>query len=115
MITPTVGRVVHFRTSPEGSPQAGFLTGVYDDRLVDVTIFPPGGSPEAYCKVPLRQPDDVAPEGPHCAWMPYQVKKDTGSESGEKEAGTEVITPSTTVINNAEPQPEGSTKTQPGG
>ena len=94
MIKPTIGRVVHvYRRIPEGvaGPFAGLITHVYDDRLVDVWVFE---RDHCHCvkSAVLRQPDDDLPGSDvHCEWMPYQVKKPTGSESGELEVGTQVI------------------------
>jgi hypothetical protein len=94
MIKPTVGRVVHFYESEnQAEPWAAFITGVHDDETVAVTVFPPQGGTTWLPSTPLRQPgtDNKKLKGPWCEWMPYQVKKQTGSESGEKEAGIEEI------------------------
>lgn len=99
MITPTVGRIVWYRDpeAPSLTPRAGILTGVHKKmamdvyHLVDVTVFPPGSSAMSLAAVPLVQPGDRTPDFPYCEWMPYQVKKSTGSESGEKAAGSKAI------------------------
>ncbi len=95
MITPTVGRIVHFTPAPGtvgDQPLAAIVTYVHSDRCVNLTVFDPYGVPKGCTSVPLVQPGDAKPEGSfYCEWMPYQVKKDTGSESGERAAGTEGI------------------------
>ncbi len=93
MITPTIGRVVHYRENSQG-PFAAIVTAVHGENCVNLSVFGLGGTASTNrTSVILRQPEDDHP-GPgvaHCHWMPYQVKKTTGSESGEKEAGVESI------------------------
>jgi|AMFO01.1.fsa_nt_gi hypothetical protein len=106
MIKPTVGRVVHYyplqhelTLGPYGVPLAALVVSVHNDNLVSLCVFGTSGDPSPHASVPLVQPDvDENPYLPpnrhragYCCWMPYQVKKDTGSESGEQEAGTETI------------------------
>lgn len=94
MITPTIGRVVHYFTFNGAPHQAAIIADVHDDRLVNLTVFGHNGSVHPMTSIPLLQPEDDQStpfSGGHCEWMPFQVKKDTGSESGEKEAGTEEV------------------------
>jgi hypothetical protein len=100
VIEPTVGRIVHayfqyvneVGTNDMGKPLAAIVTGVKDLRTVDLAIFC-AGSMMFRVNVPLVQPGDTVPEsiGLYCQWMPYQVKKSFGSESGEKAAGVEGV------------------------
>ena len=90
-ITPTVGRIVLFHSAPGTPEQASIITEVHSDRLISVTVFPTDGPPEVARKVPLQQPEDDEPTSAHCKWMPYQIKKTTGSESGEEAAGTKTV------------------------
>ena len=105
MIKPTIGRIVWFvpaalpGTSIEikdSPPIAALVTQVHIQPkgfLVDLCVFFPGRAPVAVTSTPLVQPGGkVPPDGSaFCEWMPYQVKKEHGSESGEVEAGTESI------------------------
>ena len=59
---------------------------------MNLVVFDAIGGSQGFENVPLVQPDDVTQPGSHFAeWMPYQIKKPTGSESGEKAAGTQVV------------------------
>ncbi len=102
IITPTVGRVVHYY--PNGSaipcpigfkdkPWKADIVAVHSDQRVNLSAFDPLGEHLAIANVILVQPgDDCPPRGiDYCTWMPYQVKKATGSESDVKGAGTEEI------------------------
>ncbi len=104
IITPTIGRVVHFFpgkgseslfNTHEGDPCPAIITAVWGDRCINVAVFDPNGNPvpDPPTSVQLQQPGDPAapPELHRCEWMPYQVKKSTGSESGEPAAGSETI------------------------
>lgn len=95
MITPTVGRIVWFYTDGIGTSEyrnekAAIVTRVWNDRMVNLCVFDDtGATPKT--SVPLVQPEDEKPAGEYCAWMPYQVVKASGSESGEKAAGSQTI------------------------
>lgn len=99
MITPTVGRIVYFWPADgenfyHEAPLAAIITKVWSNLSVNLAIFTPDGGlmhnvPQ---QVYLRQPGTNRPvEDRYCEWMPYQVKKEFGSESGEKAAGVETI------------------------
>lgn len=91
MITPTVGRIVHFFVIRGADAQAAIVTRVWTDRLVDLNVFGDAGC-VSIVSVRLHQPEDQHEQDRvWCEWMPYQVKKSTGSESGEAAAGTELI------------------------
>lgn len=94
MIKPTVGRIVHFFREYGVEPMAAIIANVWSDTCVNLAVFDHFGRPwmEPPTSVLLVQPEAKPPaDGAFCQWMPYQVKKTTGSESGEKEAGSETI------------------------
>ena len=92
MIVPTVGRIVwFFHDDDSGIERAAIITRVYGDRMINVCVFDDSGA-TPYSSVPLVQPEDDNLVGEsHCSWMPYQTKKASGSESGEKGAGSQAI------------------------
>jgi len=98
MIQPTVGRIVWYR--PKGDapigigaepPRAAIITFVHSSWCVNLAVYDANGEHHSRASVTLVQPDSECPEGAYCEWMPYQVKKDHGSESGEKAAGTQQV------------------------
>lgn len=94
MITPTVGRVVHYFAHSGSDPQCALIVHVWGSRCVNLAVFDHNGKieEEPTTSITLVQPEDDRPEmGCYCEWLPYQVKKPTGSESGEREAGTQEI------------------------
>ncbi len=102
MIQPTVGRVVHFHCSPDfagtnglyrqdASPMAAHVAFVHDERMINLCVIDHTGQSHGLTSIQLVQPDDEVPESAHARWMPYQVRKSHGSESGEEHAGTEQI------------------------
>lgn len=101
-IRPTVGRIVHYHrgyadTFPDVkavSVYAAIVTYVHpDEAMVNLAVFDAEGGIRPRQRVRLLQPYEPPPLGrePWCTWMPYQIKKATGSESGERVAGTESI------------------------
>jgi hypothetical protein len=92
-IKPTVGRIVwYYYDTQQEEPLAAIISGVVADNRIAVTVFYPGMNCQHFRSVHLQQPDaDETGVFPRCVWMPYQEKKLTGSESGEKAAGTESI------------------------
>ena len=98
MIQPTIGRIVYFFQKmtglgvPDVGPLAAIITHVWTDRMVNLCVFNSNGGSKGHASVTLRQPEDDVPGSPDwCEWMPYQVKKPMGSESGEKAAGEQVV------------------------
>ena len=101
MIQPTVGRIVWYypderdgMTGGAGdtTPRAAIIAYVHDDHMVNLVVFDTNGMSYSRTSVTLVQPEDPArPDQSYCRWMPYQVKKDHGSESGEKAAGTQEV------------------------
>ena len=91
MIVPTIGRIVYYKKK-NGDTLPAIVTKVHSDRCVNLEVFGMGVSERLKTAVELCQPGDVnCPALPYCEWMPYQIKKEYGSESGEPEAGEEVI------------------------
>lgn len=84
-ITPTVGRVVWFYvalngmasgffTPDEGQPLAAIVARVWNDRMVNLTVFDANGTPHSRTSVPLIQEgEDVPALGFYATWMPYQI------------------------------------------
>lgn len=108
MIEPTVGRIVYYKPYPKEmpvGPMSGFdesphdarcaaiITCVHSPHCVNLAVFDANGVHHAKASVSLSQPDDDCERQSHgfCEWMPYQIKKPTGSESGEPSAGTQTI------------------------
>jgi hypothetical protein len=85
MIKPTVGRMVYFRPSIftnseyfamplDTEPCAAIIVRVWDDHLVNLSIFDANGTPHAMTSVPLIQEGEPKPEdGFFCYWMPFQI------------------------------------------
>lgn len=100
MIDPSIGRVVWFRRPRVEAPFAAIITFVHNARCVDLVVFGSfgqwsigAGATQVVESVILNQPgdDDPSKDTEFCEWMPYQIKKNYGSESGEKGVGTESI------------------------
>lgn len=80
MIKPTVGRVVHYIPSIDDpiakqfdQPLAAIIATVWDDRLVNLTVFDANGVSQGKQAVTLLQDDDPAPKsGSYAIWMPFQ-------------------------------------------
>ncbi len=92
---PTVGRVVNYHGSKtKGTPYPAIVTHVWSDDCVNLNVlndgtYPiPGVDSDAALTVTSCQRGD---ELGQWNWMPYQLKKSHGSESGEVSAGTESI------------------------
>lgn len=102
MIQPTVGRIVHYYSfkvdgsiemAQNGMPLAAIITRVWEPgKRVNLTVFDAKGDSYGRTGIPLIQPGSERPVGEKfCEWMPYQVKKETGSESGGLVAGAQMI------------------------
>jgi hypothetical protein len=78
MIKPTPGRIVHFTAhdpvmQPDTTqPLAAIITCVWNDRMVNLSIFDQNGGVHARASVPLLQDDDPVPVYFHAQWMPFQ-------------------------------------------
>ena len=95
IIIPTIGRIVHFYANDGNSndPCAALVSYVHSERMVNLMVTDHNGVPFSRTSVHLVQPDEgvLTLGGCYCKWMPYQIKKPTGSESGEKTSGVETI------------------------
>ena len=105
MIQPTVGRIVLYHSSEFDHQGPGGMSGrvgqefpaivsyVHGPRMVNLAVFDSNGVQCARASINLHQPEDtpVVNGLRWCEWMPYQQKKATGSESGEKAAGSQAI------------------------
>lgn len=79
MITPTIGRIVWYRqgatealASIGNQPLAAIVTGVWNDRLVNLAVFDANGNHHNRTSVLLVQEGDEVPGSRYCEWMPYQ-------------------------------------------
>jgi hypothetical protein len=84
-ILPTVGRVVWFTPSRLSGgygfthidgrkPLAAIVAHVFNDALVNLSVFDSNGTPFSRTSVPLVHADEPKPEhGYFCSWMPSQV------------------------------------------
>lgn len=96
MIPPTIGRVVWFTPSVNDEtrfdvkqPLAAFVTYVWHDRLVNLTVFSQDGTtaPAQKTSVTLLQDDDLKPEtGYFASWMPYQKGQAAKAEAATEKA-----------------------------
>lgn len=86
VITPTVGRRVHFHPNEEHQAMLGVFDAqqpcdagviyVWGDRCVNLDVTGPSGVRNTLQSVTLLQGDDQPAEGEsYAAWMPYQTKQ----------------------------------------
>jgi hypothetical protein len=55
-------------------PLASIVAHVFNDGLVNLSVFDSNGTPFSRTSVPLVQAGEAKPEhGYFCSWMPYQV------------------------------------------
>lgn len=86
MITPTNGRVVLFTPPTEGpgmayngQPLAATVTHVWNDHMVNLSVFDANGEQYSRTSVPLIQDEEPKPtQGYYCEWMPYQKQVASG-------------------------------------
>jgi hypothetical protein len=71
VIPPRVGRHVDYFV--DGQMHAAIICGVVDERTVNLAWFRASGLAMQATSVRLVQESEVVPDGPYCAWMPYQV------------------------------------------
>jgi hypothetical protein len=102
IIKPTVGRVVWFYPSKvtgeagfaspvEGEPLAAIIAKVWNDKLINLTVFDANGVPHSRTSVALVQDGEPIPtNGYYATWMPYQVGQAKGAaliEATQQPAG----------------------------
>lgn len=86
MITPTVGRIVWYKPTPQDrergmdtngdEPLAAVVAAVLAPTVVNLGVFDATGALHVRQRVDLVQPEDPEPEeGGYCGWMPYQVEQ----------------------------------------
>lgn len=72
VLTPKVGDAVHYWKSFDHAeadqPNAGTISYVHDDRLVNLSLIGSIGDQYAKQYVQLLQPGDKEPNGEHCEW-----------------------------------------------
>ena len=54
------------------------ITKVWNDRLVNLTVFPDNGTTRGWVSIQLRQPGDVADTDIWCEWTGRQVMESGG-------------------------------------
>ena len=94
LITPTIGRVVHYYPEEWEVAYLGFARGehtalivaVHGDRMINVVVFDRQGNMFKRPSIPLLQEGDPAICGCHCEWMPYQKGQAAKTEEAEKKA-----------------------------
>ena len=95
-ILPTVGRVVWFTPSrltgdygfthiDSRKPLAAIVSHVFNDALVNLSVFDSNGTPFSRTSVPLVQAGEAKSEnGYFCEWMPYQVGQAAKGATSQK-------------------------------
>lgn len=84
MIVPTVGRVVLYYPGddirarrapyqPNDQPWKADVTYVWNDRLVNLMVVTPDGTPFGVINATLVQEGDAIPNGSYCTWMAWQL------------------------------------------
>lgn len=94
MIPPSIGRVVWYHPSAaeriEGQPNdqvlAAHVTYVWSDRLVNLMVITPNGTPFGVTSVQLVQDNDEGPSERYAEWMPYQKGQAAKAEALEAKA-----------------------------
>jgi len=96
IIIPTVGRVVWFYPASNtaesgfvrnesGGPYAAIIARVWNDKMVNLTVFDANGAPHSRTSVTLVQGDDAAPDSAFCGWMPFQKGQAARQDAHAKE------------------------------
>lgn len=97
MITPTVGRVLHYYPAKEEAvcrngtqPHACLIATVINNRLVNLTCFDSEGRQYHRKHVTLIQPEDdteVPYDQGHCQWIPFQVGQSQAVKEAQEKGG----------------------------
>ncbi|MES2247592.1 MAG: DUF2829 domain-containing protein [Pseudomonadota bacterium] len=85
IIIPTIGRVVWYRPAPRtgssgfsphhtpNTPYAAIVACVWNDALVNLSVFDANGTPHSRTSVALIQAGQEPPtDNAYCEWMPFQ-------------------------------------------
>jgi hypothetical protein len=107
MIKPTIGRVVLIRRPENASqhPEAGLVTFVHHDTMINVAGFDHNGVPFARTSVFLDQGDEPCPQwalrSTRAEWMPYQKGQaaKTAQVEGDLEAARRMASAGEPLIN----------------
>lgn len=95
IIKPTVGRAVWFYpwtnvADPEfarpfaGEPCAAIIAKVWNDSMVNLTVFDANGNPHSRTSIQLVQDGQPIPGlGGYCCWMPYQLGQAAKTEAAQ--------------------------------
>ena len=97
IIIPTVGRVVWFYPASNtaesgfvrnesGGPYAAIIARVWNDRMLNLSVFDANGTPHSRTSVTMVQGDDPAPDSAFCGWMPFQRGQAAKQDAQVKEA-----------------------------
>ena len=73
---PTVGRIMHYYNPSVGIIiELPFVVSAVgrDGKYVNGMSIDINGCPIPNTDVPVIQPNEVPPTGPHVVWMPYQI------------------------------------------
>lgn len=78
MIVPSIGRVMWYwphKDSRDDQPWAAIVVKVWDDNMVNLTVFDHDGYGKPKTSVPIVQdgsPHNIG-DSPYVEWMPYQI------------------------------------------
>ena len=84
MINPTIGRIVWYQEAGSDQPCAAIVTYVWNDYMVNLSVFDHNGVQRSETSVHLKQDNEDAAPFPYCEWMPYQKGQAAKTESLEK-------------------------------
>ena len=96
VIKPTVGRVVWFYPSQNtdeagfarhpdgGGPYAALIAHVWNDHMVNLSVFDAIGAAHPRTSVPMLHGECDVPEHAFCGWMPYQKGQAAKTEVADK-------------------------------
>ena len=96
VIKPTVGRVVWFYPSQNtaeagfarhpdgGGPYAALIAHVWNDHMVNLSVFDANGAAHPRTSVPMLHGECDVPEHAFCGWMPYQKGQAAKTDAAEK-------------------------------
>jgi len=95
MIPPTNGRIVlfhppaHFGCHDRKQLLAAIVVHVWNERLINLTVFDSDGVPHPFTSVQLLQDDDAPTRDSWAEWMPYQKGQAAKTEQLEQQVEKE--------------------------